>query len=912
MFRTCPGNTTMAEHFIPTTGTPVKVPPRRIPANYRSEVENQIQTMLQEGVIEECSSPWMAPAVFVRKKTGAIRICIDYRELNKKTVKDAYPLPRPDEVQDRLSGSIIFTTLDLRSGYWQLPVNPADRCKTAFCPGPGLGLFQFCRMPFGLSGAPASFQRLMDALFRDLSFVTTYLDDVLIHSRTVEEHKEHLRVVFNRIESAGLTLHGSKCIIGMYQVKYLGHVFSSKGMEPDPSKTSAVCDWPTPSDTSNLRSFLGLASYYRRYIHRFSEIAAPLHQLTNKGVTFKWTESCQLAFNQLKKKLTEAPVLAYPQFNPSAEQFILQTDASATGIGAILEQGGRVVAYASRTLSSSEKNYSVIQRECLAIIFALKQFRHYLLGCKFSLLTDHAPLQWLSSQKMEGLLARWALAFQEFDFIIAYRKGSENQNADALSRQFEQLDGHSAATTVSPQFTEDLKPQQQQDQVISQLYEALSHHPKPPCAQEWSRPPLNRYRQLWPQLLIKDGLVCRQYTPGPTSEPLIVPIIPSSYQSTLLFQYHDHPQAGHLCPDKTAAKIRQIGYWVGMLHDIDRYCQNCSVCQASKQPSPQKAPLINLPVGKPWEMIAVDILPVPLSSQNNKYLLVIQDYFTKWVEAVPLPDQTAKRITRELVQVFAKYGLPSTLHSDQGRNFESSMLQQTLDAFGIRKSRTTAYHPEGDGMVERFNRTLLQLLRTYTETQEEWERYLPFVLFAYRTAVHSSTGVSPFELMFGRSPVQNPFPTQTAYDAVSYQSQLRTKLAQLSDFVEAHLAQAAHKQKTAYDRHTHQRHFKVGDPVWLSSPTAGKLDLKWEGGWEIQSVQGPSTYTITDGTRTRTVHVNRLRPRTQLTSSHSSTPRGNHWEAPSIEHDVIDTGLDVPGERRYPTCNRRPPERFTF
>ena len=432
LFRTCPGNTTIAEHFIPTTGTPVKVPPRRIPANYRSEVENQIQTMLREGVIEECSSPWMAPAVFVRKKTGDIRICVDYRELNKRTVKDAYPLPRSDEVQDRLSRSVVFSTLDLRSGYWQLPVNPADRCKTAFCPGPGLGLFQFCRMPFGLSGAPASFQRLMDTLFRDFSFVTTYLDDVLIHSHTVEEHKDHLKIVFNRIESAGLTLHGSKCNIGAHHVKYLGHVFSSKGMEPDPSKTSAVCDWPTPLEANNLRSFLGLALYYRRYIHKFSEIAAPLHQLTNKGVPFQWSESCQVAFNQLKQKLTEAPVLAYPQFGPSAEQFILQTDASATGIGAVLEQGGHVVAYASRTLSSSEKNYSVIQRECLAIIFALKQYRHYLLGCKFSLLTDHTPLQWLSSQKMEGLLARWALAFQENDFIITYRKGSEKSKCRCI------------------------------------------------------------------------------------------------------------------------------------------------------------------------------------------------------------------------------------------------------------------------------------------------------------------------------------------------------------------------------------------------------------------------------------------------------------------------------------------------
>ena len=267
----------------------------------------------------------------------------------------------------------------------------------------------------------------------------------MIHSSTIQEHKQHLKTVFERFNSAGLTLRGSKCNIGVREVKYLGHIFSEKGMEPDPQKISAVHDWPAPVDVSSLRSFLGLASYYRRYIYQFSEVAAPLHQLTNKATPFVWNEACQSAFVQLKEKLTQAPVLTYPCFDPSASQFSLQTDASATGIGAVLEQGRHVVAYASRTLSPAEKNYSVIQRECLAIIFGLKQFRHYLLGRKFSLLTDHAPLQWLSSQKMEGLLARWALAAQEYDFAITYRKGSENSNADALSRQTEQRDSHSAA-----------------------------------------------------------------------------------------------------------------------------------------------------------------------------------------------------------------------------------------------------------------------------------------------------------------------------------------------------------------------------------------------------------------------------------------------------------------------------------
>ena len=395
-------------HLIPTTGSPLKVPPRRVPAEYRAEVEGLLKEMLQEGIIEESSSPWMAPAVYVKKKTGEIRLCVDYRALNKQTTKDAYPLPLPDEVQDRLCGCTIFSTLDLRSGYWQVPIAPSDVEKTAFCPGPGLGLFHFKRMPFGLTGAPGSFQRLMDKVLRGLNFVTTYLDDVLVHSKTKDEHIKHLNVVFSRLRNAGLTLRGSKCHIGHDKVYYLGHVFSEQGMRPDEGKVRVVKEWPTPKNPSEVRQFLGLASYYRRYIQSFATIAASLHELTQKDVSFRWTSECDHAFNLLKEKLTQAPILVYPQFGSEATPFILETDASDVGIAAVLQQDGHVIAYASRALSKSEKNYSVIQKECLAIVYGTKQFRHYLLGRSFTVLTDHATLQWLSAQKMEGLLCRWA------------------------------------------------------------------------------------------------------------------------------------------------------------------------------------------------------------------------------------------------------------------------------------------------------------------------------------------------------------------------------------------------------------------------------------------------------------------------------------------------------------------------
>ena len=306
LFCTIPGNTSVTCHHIPTKGVPIRVPPRRVPAHYRSEVERQIHQMLEQGIITESSSPWMAPAVFVPKTSGELQICIDYRQLNKQTVRDAYPLPLPDEVQDRLAHSTVFTTLDLHSGYWQLPLVPNDQEKTAFFPGPGTELYQFCRMPFGLSGAPGSFQCLMDSVLRGLPFVITYIDDFLIFSPTEEQHKHHLQQVFQRLQDVGLTLRGTKYHIGMHKVCYLGHIFDGKGMHPDPCKIASVQDWPTPTNVTTLKQFLGLASYYRRYIEKFADIAAPLHNLTKKDVSFSWTPDCVQAFSALKCKLTQA------------------------------------------------------------------------------------------------------------------------------------------------------------------------------------------------------------------------------------------------------------------------------------------------------------------------------------------------------------------------------------------------------------------------------------------------------------------------------------------------------------------------------------------------------------------------------------------------------------------------------
>jgi hypothetical protein len=315
-------------------------------------------------------------------------------------------------------------------------------------------------------------------------------------------------------------------------------------------------------------------------------------------------------------------------------------------------------------------------------------------------------------------------------------------------------------------------------------------------------------------------------------------------------------------------------------------------------------------------MVAVDILEVPVSYQGNRYLLVVQDYFTKWADAIPLRNQTAETITQELTKLFSVMGLPEILHSDQGRNFESTLLRQTLESFGVHKSRTTAYHPEGDGMVERFNRSLLQLLRSYVDNEAaDWERYLPLVLYAYRTAAHSSTGVSPYMLMFGRQPHTTGFDSSSGFDSASYQSRLRAKMAELHDFVESKLALAASKQKSSYDKKSKQQCFKVNDPVWLSVPTAGKLDPKWEGNWKVLAMKGPVNVEITDGHRKKVVHLNRIQPRVlpsfPMTMSNDSAKATNApWIPPQIEH-FIDCEIEAePPARRNPPRQRRPPDYY--
>ena len=432
------GRTNLVQHSIDVgDATPIKKRWYRTSRLERAFIEEEIQRMLKQGLIEKSRGPWASPVVLARKKNGKLRFCVDYRALNKVTKKDEYPLPRIEDMLDALGGAAYFTSLDLASGYWQVEMKPEDREKTAFITQ--FRTFQFKVMPFGLCNAPATFQRLMDEVLQGIlwDFVVVYLDDLNIYSRDFNGHLMHLRDVFDRLRQAGLRLNPEKCKFISSELIFLGHVIDQQGIRTDPEKVEKVKNFPIPKTLTQLRSFLGLASYYRKFIKGFSGIAGPLNKLLKKNVIFHWTVQQQQAFEDLKNRLTSSLILIYPDWT---KEFVLFTDASTFALGAVLAQKDhknqdRVVAYASRSLLPAEKNYTATELECLAAVWAITKFHHYVHGKHFTLITDHSALCHLFNVTTpNGRIARWVMKLQAYDFTTEHRSGKKHQNVDSLSR----------------------------------------------------------------------------------------------------------------------------------------------------------------------------------------------------------------------------------------------------------------------------------------------------------------------------------------------------------------------------------------------------------------------------------------------------------------------------------------------
>ncbi|GBM75402.1 Transposon Ty3-I Gag-Pol polyprotein, partial [Araneus ventricosus] len=605
-------------------------------------------------------------------------------------------------------------------------------------------------MPFGLCNAPATFERLMETVLRGLSSEAflVYLDDIIIVGRTFEEHLNNLRKVFQRLQKANLKLSPKKCRFFQKEVTYLGHVISAEGVKTDPGKIKAVVDWPRPETVHDLRSFLGLCTYYRRFVKNFSTIARPLHKLTEAKSNFNWTEECEKSFNSLKQALTSSPILTYPQTD---KDFILDTDASNEGIGAVLSQN----------IGNEERSISITN----------------LYGQKFLLRTDHASLRWLLNFKEpEGQIARWIQRLQEYDFEIQHRKGTSHGNADALSRRpcresckhcsnAEKKFGIETDTSVKVLTTTsvdlwsscEIQKAQLEDPAIKTILEKKLMSADRPSWQEIApeSPAIKRYWALWDSLHLKDGVLYRRWESDDGRSCRWQLILPKSRIPEVLRETHDSASGGHFGVMKTLSKTRERFYWDRLCADVEKWCRECHACGARKGPKTRtKGRLQRYNVGAPFERMALDILgPFPVTTKGNRYVLVLMGYFTKWPEAIPFPDQEASTVAEELVRSWISgYGVPMILHSDQGTNFNSALFTELCKLLGILKTRTTSLHPESDGLVERFNRTILNHLSLFvSRNQTDWDTQLPLFLLAYRSAEHEVTGLTPAEMLFGRT-----------------------------------------------------------------------------------------------------------------------------------------------------------------
>nr|WP_253310135.1 reverse transcriptase domain-containing protein [Rickettsia endosymbiont of Ceutorhynchus assimilis] len=891
------GRTSLIQHKIDTgLAHPIRQPPRRMPVAKQQEVENQIDKMLQEGIIEESNSPWSAPVVLVTKKDGSLRFCVDYRKLNDVTKKDSFPLPRIDDTLTTLSGSKWFSTLDLKSGYWQVAIHDDEKEKTAF--STGSGLYQFNVMPFGLCNAPATFERLMHLVLRGLTWRTclVYLDDVMIMGNSFQEHLNNLKEVFDRFRNANLKLNPNKCFLFQKKVEFLGHVVSEEGIQVMEGKIDAVRDWPKPRDKHELRSFLGLCSYYRRFVEGFAKIAAPLHRLTEEKSTFNWTQECDSAFRKLKGALCTSPVLSYPDYKG---MLILDTDASNISVGAVLSQiqnsQEHVVEYYSRTLSKPERNYCVTRRELLAIVKAVDHFHKYLYGRKFLIRTDHAALKWLLEMKTpEGQLARWIEKLQQYDFQIKHRPGNLHKNADALSRRpckedckhCQRIDIHEKNTSPAVRrtglivddkwTTKQMREDQEADQDIGQILHLKENDE---CRPEW-REVSNKsliYKALWAQwnsLAVENGLLKRVWESADGKSTKSQLVIPKDRVEDVLKEIHDGTSGAHFGVNKTLDKIRERFYWVHYHKDVKSWCRKCDICATSKGPKLRsRGPMKQYNVGPPFERIAIDVAgPFPESERGNKYILVIMNYFSKWPEVFAIPNQESITVAQVLVdEVFSRHGVPLELHSDQGRNFESAIFKKVCEIMGIRKTRTTPLHPQSDGMVERFNKTIEEhLTKVVAKNQRDWDKHLPLFLMAYRAAVHDSTGESPARIVFGRElrlPCDLMFgvPEEERREIRDYADEVRARLLGIHDFAREHIQLASDRMKTRYDLKANSVGFQEGDLVWLYNPVrkkevSPKLSSAWEGPYRVIKRINDLVYRVQRNTRSKmkVVHLDRL------------------------------------------------------
>jgi hypothetical protein len=835
-----------------------------------------VKEMEEAGLIVRSESPWSSQPVLVRKvRDGVVlderRPCWDYRWVNDLIVSDAHPLPLPEDMFDKLQGHRLFSKLDLTKGFWQIPLDEASRKILAM--DTPLGLYEPTNMPFGMKNAPAVFQREMQRVLKDRLYkgVMVFIDDILIYSKTAEEHAELVEWVLKRLQDEGYYAHPDKCEFFQKEVSFLGHVVSEKGVAVQQHKVRAVTEWPEPKGKKEVRAFLGLTNYYRKFIPSFSEIAAPLTDLTGKDVPFRWTEREQFAFELLKLRMTTADVLAHP--NPD-RPYIITTDASGFALSGVLSQdqpdgSRRPVAYMSRKLSSAERRYATHEKELLAIVKAVEHWRCYLEGNghPILLLSDHRSLQHLNTQpNLTDRQARWVEKLSDFEFRIEYIKGNLNRVADELSRRADyEAEAIAERTTESSTDRNDEPPRvklvqqtevantttttttnddRREDEVRAMWQIRMDGFPLLDEIKEAARKD-----EVYQHILAKphprdDGLTVGEGLLWTCEGLLYIPTDPA-LQQLLIRQAHDSPTGGHMGLAKTMARLTSTCWWPGMKAMIADYVRGCLTCAATK-PSLQKpaGTLRPLPIpDKPWRVITIDFVgPLPRTADYFNYVLVVQDKFSKMAHFIATTTNVTAEETANLLleHVVRLHGLPEAIISDRGHEFTAHVFQQLWTAFGTDLRLSTAYHPQSDGGTERLIRELEQQLRAHANRSgNNWKQWLSIVEMHYNSDRHESTGKTPFEMngVDWRDQwavaMASARPRLTNDAAEDILRDIRTTW---EDARQVMIRQRAQQKKFA-DKRRREERYKVGDQVMLTTDKLaegrGKLRDRWIGPFTV-------------------------------------------------------------------------------
>ena len=912
------GKTSIVKHHIDTgTAKPIKCTPYRTSFKERQHLSQLVEEMKTNGLVTDSTSPWAAPVVLVKKKDGSFRFCCDWRKLNAITKKDSMPLPRLDDTLDRLANAAYFTKLDFTCGYHQIELDDESKEKSAFTTPDGL--FQFNVMGMGMCNAPATFQRLMYTMLGGLMWTScmAYLDDIVIFSKDFATHVSDVKNVLIAIRKANLKIKPSKCSFAQDQIQYLGHIVSKEGILPDPQNLRAVADFPAPKNTQAVQQFLGLTGFYRRFVKGYATKSKPLTRLLKKDAIFEWLPQQQEAFIILRDNLLTAPILAHPRFD---RPFIVSTDASNVGVGAVLKQKDddgriRVISYGSRSLSAAEEKYSATDKECLAIVFAIKKFRPYLYGTKFTIVTDHCSLCWLMRVKNpNGRLVRWSLALQDFDFDIEYESGRKHQDADALSRApvDANTDGEEALLMLNSG-----RGSLEELQAKEEWLEPLLAYLKDP-----SLPATRQTKRAAHHYELEDGVVYRRVRTDGENHHLAL-VVPRQLRQEVLESLHDHKTAGHLGLRKTWQKIRTRFFWPKMFKSVQNYVLSCDGCNRQKvchqPPSGLLQPLP--PTSKPFERVGLDKLgPFPESIDGNKYIFVLTDYATRTVFAKAVAKGTAVEAAKFLTEdVLLHHGAPAVVITDRGREFVNCTFDAISTVYGFFHHKTTAYHPRTNGLTERFNKTLAEMIGQYVNQEHtDWDRFLPFLVFAYNTSANETTGYSPYFLLHGFEPklgielqlsqvkdVKDHF----SFENIIYANRAREIATRRTEASQV-------KSKQRFDRHRQPTSYQVGDQVWIKRFArqvghADKLLPSYAGPFRLVAQTAINDFLVENSNgKTDVVNVERFKPYRNRHQEPSTPERESILINPTAQQPMIPTkndfGVRSSPQSELPTKTRPP------